>query len=172
MFDDLEECEPLPCDVELAERMAESSARLLWRLNEVRGIPNIVQPRPNSAALSLPIYEWRAPKGPRLWPRWYKPPGIDRKTGNELLRSVGLDLSVPVTELRGDGRSDYLVEARAIVARILRDRGMSYPQIGRMLGGRDHSTVMHMINRLPFYAKRNPKVERCYQRHRARDAAQ
>lgn len=43
--------------------------------------------------------------------------------------------------------------ARACLALALRQRGLSYPVIGRQLGGRDHSTIIHLIQQAPSYAK-------------------
>jgi Bacterial dnaA protein helix-turn-helix len=48
------------------------------------------------------------------------------------------------------GRSRYglFVQARAVAALIMRDRyGMSFPQIGARLDGRDHSSIMYLIKK-------------------------
>lgn len=49
-------------------------------------------------------------------------------------------------ELRGVGRQQHTVKGRALVAWALRSLGetVSYPVIGRMLGGRDHTTIMNL----------------------------
>jgi len=53
---------------------------------------------------------------------------------------------VTLPELLGQGRSRHLVKARALVAWTLRTLGeaVSYPIIGRMLGGRDPTTIMNL----------------------------
>lgn len=39
------------------------------------------------------------------------------------------------------------VNARAEVYALLRERGWSYPQIGRLVGGRDHTTIINSVQR-------------------------
>ena len=48
-------------------------------------------------------------------------------------------------------RKQNCVTARLIIARYLRDRKLSFPKIGEVMGGRDHSTVMHMMVRFDEY---------------------
>jgi len=46
-------------------------------------------------------------------------------------------------------RKKELVDIRDLVVFILREyAGMSYPAIGRLLGGRDHTTIMHAYNKV------------------------
>lgn len=54
----------------------------------------------------------------------------------------GVDLS----DLRGPARHAPLVHVRQDAMRAMAEAGFSTPQIGRFLGGRDHSTVMWGIN--------------------------
>ena len=39
------------------------------------------------------------------------------------------------------------VNARAEIYALLRERGWSYPQIGRLVGGRDHTTIINSVQR-------------------------
>jgi chromosomal replication initiator protein len=48
-----------------------------------------------------------------------------------------------VAALEGPGRTRKLARARWAAMLVMRDAGMSLPQIGRTLGHRDHSTVLH-----------------------------
>ena len=51
-------------------------------------------------------------------------------------------------EMLGNGRAQPLAAARSLVVMLARHRtGRSYPEIGRALGGRDHSTAMHAARR-------------------------
>ena len=53
-------------------------------------------------------------------------------------------LEVDITE---NIRKRDIVDARAVYAKILHDKGYSYPMIGKSLG-RDHSTVIHHVRNL------------------------
>ena len=61
---------------------------------------------------------------------------------------------VTTQELLSHQRARILVQARNHLYFLLREQGLSYPQIGRMLGGRDHSTVIHGVRRFKQEAKR------------------
>ncbi|WPZ05506.1 helix-turn-helix domain-containing protein [Pelagerythrobacter marinus] len=101
------------------------------------------------------------PPPPPLPPIVFRPLGVAR----DLLDSVAEDFGVSHGEIIGNGRSAKLVEARAVVITILRARGWSYPQIGKVLGDRDHSTVIHVAGKLDIYAERNPVVGQSLRRH-------
>ena len=103
--------------------------------------------------------------------------GLDRKNASGLcaehrirLRETKLDnptraLVKKVSQLMNISAEDVLsrshetaaVEARCVVASVLRRRGQSLQKIGRRLG-RDHSSIKHLIDNLPKYAARNPLV--------------
>lgn len=61
-------------------------------------------------------------------------------------------------ELLSRSHARHFVDARTVVVVGLRKRGHSYPWIGKRLGGRDHSTIMHLFNTWDIRAKRNPLV--------------
>lgn len=96
--------------------------------------------------------------------------GPVRLLGSELVKSVASDFGLTIHDLRGQGRFAVLVDARAVVARIMRDRGLSYQQIGRFLGGRDHSTTLNLVDKFDICQRRNPTVAESYLRHRVLDA--
>lgn len=64
------------------------------------------------------------------------------------LESIVAAAGVTVEGLRGRCRRRDLVELRRIVARYLRSRGCSLPEIGRAIG-RDHSTVLALLRGRP-----------------------
>lgn len=69
--------------------------------------------------------------------------------GVEMVRLVGLALEVDPAALRSHERHRSLSRARDIAAYVLRERGgFSYPEIGALLGGRDHSSVMAAVRRV------------------------
>lgn len=75
----------------------------------------------------------------------------------EVVREVAAALDVHPRDVLNGDRTAEVVEARAVIASVLRGRGMSYPRIGERLG-RDHSSVVNLMQQLPKYAARNPKV--------------
>lgn len=54
---------------------------------------------------------------------------------------------VSFAEIVGPRRVKCFVDARSDVAFALRQVGWSYPRIGRLLGDRDHTTIMNLIRR-------------------------
>jgi chromosomal replication initiation ATPase DnaA len=59
-----------------------------------------------------------------------------------------------VKDILGAGRFAELVAARRDIARTLRERGWSYPKIGRAIGGRDHATAMNLCGALRSHEAR------------------
>ena len=90
---------------------------------------------------------------------------------DELKRAVAAKFGIRAAEIDGPNRSRKFVHPRAVVAQILLERGCSYPVIGRCLGGRDHSTAIHMIRNFAMYSEMNPLVPEAYQALRDRKAA-
>lgn len=64
-----------------------------------------------------------------------------------VLDAVSRRTGVPLRLLRGRQRHPALRVARALAVRDLRAAGYSYPKIGRILGGRHHTTVMWLARR-------------------------
>lgn len=72
-------------------------------------------------------------------------------TPEMILEAAATEFETTVAKIVGPGRVRALVEARAYVALWLRVLfRMSYPAIGRVIGGRDHSTVMYLCGRLDY----------------------
>lgn len=69
-------------------------------------------------------------------------PAHDLRRGNrDVLDAVCETCHVPVDLLLGPVRSASVARARQFAMLLLRERGLSYPEIGRALN-RDHTTVM------------------------------
>jgi chromosomal replication initiator protein len=68
-----------------------------------------------------------------------------RKTSlREIIAVVSRYFRLPQKLLKSSSRKQSVVTARATVVYLARElAGISYEQIGRALGGRDHSTIMH-----------------------------
>lgn len=72
-------------------------------------------------------------------PRWVSP-----ETAINLASAL---CNVPRADIVSERRQQEMVRARALVTWVLRTvpvRPMSYPKIGRALGGRDHTSIMHL----------------------------
>lgn len=61
-----------------------------------------------------------------------------------VLREVSEASGIPIARILGPSRVRPVVEARQLVCHVLRRHGMSYPQIGKVIG-RDHTTVIHSV---------------------------
>jgi len=71
-----------------------------------------------------------------------------RITTTAIVRAVARASGVSSSDIRGQRRTRDLVRLRWAAAWLARANGASYPQIGRALGGRDHTTIIHGVRRL------------------------
>ncbi len=68
---------------------------------------------------------------------------------DEIMRQVASRYNVTVAQILSDTRLREVVEARNAAMMLLRDvLGLSYNDIGRMLGSRAHTTVLHGLRKL------------------------
>lgn len=65
-----------------------------------------------------------------------------------VLEEAAAAFEVTVEELLGRSRGRQLVAARAAAAWVLNREGWSQPMIGRLLGGRDHTTIGNLLGRV------------------------
>lgn len=73
--------------------------------------------------------------------RWQSP-------GEKILREVARKYRYDVAQLKGHSRNTYVVKARQeAIYRIRAETELSLPQIGKIMGGRDHTTAMHSIKK-------------------------
>jgi chromosomal replication initiator protein len=64
-----------------------------------------------------------------------------------------------VADLIGKKRTRELVYPRHITMYLLREElNLSFPEIGRELGGKDHTTVMHGYNKITREIESEPKI--------------
>lgn len=71
------------------------------------------------------------------------------RTDAELLDDIARILGFEVDALRGKSRQRPLVTARQIAMYVFRDlTDLSYPSIARLFGGRDHTTVIHAVEKI------------------------
>jgi hypothetical protein len=115
----------------------------------------IVQPPPVVVRVPVEIPQLPAPSGKA---RVGIAPALIDRVANAFEISHG--------ELIGSGRSRKFIAARAVVARVLRNRGWSTSQIGKVLR-RDHTTILHLLDRWPFWSHRFPEASVLFERETA-----
>ena len=70
------------------------------------------------------------------------------RTDEEMLTEIAGYLGFSVEALKGKSRQRPLVSARQIAMYVFRDMTeLSYPAIARLFGGRDHTTVIHAVDK-------------------------
>jgi hypothetical protein len=74
----------------------------------------------------------------------------EKQLAKDIRRAISKRFDVTLAEMDGDRRCVRIVEARhgAMAEIYVRCTGMSLPEIGRMFGGRDHTTVLHALKKL------------------------
>ncbi len=71
------------------------------------------------------------------------------RTDAELLQEIADILGFEVEALQGKSRQRPLVTARQIAMYVFREQtDLSYPSIARLFGGRDHTTVIHAVEKI------------------------
>jgi chromosomal replication initiator protein len=73
-----------------------------------------------------------------------------------ILEAVARHYGVTVDDLRSKARHKEIVAPRHLAMYLLRsDARLSYPQIGTLLGGRDHSSVLHACEKIGLDVAKN-----------------
>lgn len=73
-----------------------------------------------------------------------KPIVFDHKcTMRGIARAVSHHTGITLRKMFSAKRNREIVRARQIAMFLMREEGFSYPQIGKFLGGRDHTTALH-----------------------------
>ena len=81
------------------------------------------------------------------------------RTDEELLNEMATILGFGVDALRGKSRQRPLVTARQIAMYVFREMtDLSYPAIARLFGGRDHTTVMHSVEKVQRLMRERKQV--------------
>lgn len=95
-----------------------------------------------------------------IWPKWYRP--LHRIPADMMLKRVADEFGVTAAALKGRGRGRVLTTPRSVFIRLMRDRGLSFPVIGRLLGNRDHSTIHNCFSKYAEYASTDERMETVY----------
>ena len=62
-------------------------------------------------------------------------------------------------QIKGDKRDRGIVVPRQILMYLLRaEMGISLIEVGKILGGRDHTTIMHGVDKMGNYVQNKEKV--------------
>jgi chromosomal replication initiator protein len=70
------------------------------------------------------------------------------RTGEQLLIEISDHLGFDVEAMKGKSRQRPLVSARQTAMYVFRElTELSYPAIARLFGGRDHTTVIHAVDK-------------------------
>lgn len=72
-------------------------------------------------------------------------PTVDPK---EIIGEIARQMRMRPADITGRKQQPEYVNARSAVALTLRSFGWSYPRIGKVLGNRDHTTVINLIERI------------------------
>lgn len=79
-------------------------------------------------------------------------------TPYEIISLVAASYGVSLSDMEGPSRREPLVTARQIAMYLCRDlTELSLPKIGGLLGGRDHSTILHGINKISKLLNSDPE---------------
>jgi hypothetical protein len=81
----------------------------------------------------------------------------------DIVAAVAMGFGLTYAETIGQARGTQHVCARAVAARILRERGNSFPQIGRYLGDRDHSTIINLLSKYEARIAKHPQMGVVYE---------
>ena len=82
-----------------------------------------------------------------------------RRTDDELLQEIADNLGFDVAAHKGKSRQRPLVTARQIAMYVFRDlTDLSYPAIARVFGGRDHTTVIHAVEKIQRLMKERKQI--------------
>ena len=88
-----------------------------------------------------------------------KPAAPQPAEPNAVLQAVSDQYGIPIPALAGKSRARPIAEARHTAMFLLReDSGLALKQIGLLLGHRDHSTVIHGIQKVTRTLSLDPRL--------------
>ena len=84
---------------------------------------------------------------------------VKPRSDEELLSEIAVILGFSVEALRGKSRQRPLVTARQMAMYVFRElTDLSYPAIARLFGGRDHTTVIHAVDKIQRLMKERKQI--------------
>jgi chromosomal replication initiator protein len=84
---------------------------------------------------------------------------VKTRSDDEMLAEMAVVLGFSVDALRGKSRQRPLVTARQMAMYVFRElTDLSYPSIARLFGGRDHTTVIHAVDKIQRLMKERKQI--------------
>jgi chromosomal replication initiator protein len=78
----------------------------------------------------------------------------------DIIAAVSRHFGLPQKQLKSQSRRKSIVAARAVAIYLARElAGASYEQIGRALGGRDHTTIIHNYRKIERERSHDPTIQ-------------
>ena len=88
-------------------------------------------------------------------------PGENRKiTPDLIIEVVAEHFHISPDDIRGNKRTASIVYPRQIVMYLCKENGTTYKKIGEILGGRDHTTIMHGAEKIEHELQSNDSTSR------------
>jgi len=131
----------------VAAKIQSNIRELEGALNRVVALASVLNVRPTTevAASALEAILTRA----------------DSITADQVLAAVAEHYAVEVVTLKGRQRSQTIALARQVAMYLLREElQCSFPQIGQVLGGRDHTTVLYGCEKIAVGIEENDQLRR------------
>jgi chromosomal replication initiator protein len=131
----------------IAERVQRNVRELTGALNRVMAQAEVMGMAP-SLDLAQMVLQDLAPQANVLSPVM-------------VLELVAVEYGLSADDLSRRGRSKEVVLPRQVAMYLLREvTQLSLPQIGEIVGGRDHTTIMHGINKIAALAESDASLRR------------
>lgn len=90
----------------------------------------------------------------------------------DILRATSAEFGVSVTNILSKRRKREYVLPRHITIMLAREHtGRSLPDLGKLMGGRDHTTIMHALDTIPDKIARDASLSATVDRIRERLAS-
>ncbi len=88
-------------------------------------------------------------------------PRYNKLTPDQILDAVAGHFGIEIPTLQGRNRSRAIAQPRQIAMYLIREEtGESLPRIGNLLGGRDHTTILHGCERIADLMEGNEDIRR------------
>ncbi|MCK4420808.1 chromosomal replication initiator protein DnaA [candidate division WOR-3 bacterium] len=83
-----------------------------------------------------------------------------KPTPARILKEVSQFYNIPVADIKGNERSKSIVRARQVAVYLIRQiTSLSLKEIGRYLGGKDHSTILYTYRKIDNLIKKNVEIK-------------
>lgn len=78
---------------------------------------------------------------------------------SDIVAAVADAFNMDSKDVIGQQRFKYIMRARFALYKVLHVRGMSLSNIGRVCGGRDHTTIIHGLKQADEWMRRDEKYK-------------